>query len=322
MIRSIAGAFSICDRNPQPNAAPAGCATSLYGSKDSQPSLPYTKVAWVWLYGHNQMSILLIGYDVESNSEAPSFLANVLPLHKELEAPCTFFILGSVLEANAPCFKPFVGEPLFDLAQHTYSHVLLKTVLMDDGKKLELFRGGTPEQIDDEVGRTNKLLLDVLGIRCEGLAGPYCYYRGLADRPDLLDILAKHGILYLRTYARDHRDYQPTPIDVQPFWYDLQSHPDMLECMAHGWQDVYLRGMLGWENVDGYVETTVRDLEYVASADFTYSLCAHDWSSTRPDPSMPAMRRIIGSARSLGMEILSYRDYYQRRISERDNARD
>ena len=264
------------------------------------------------------MSALLIGYDVEHIQEAPKFLANALPLHKELDAPCTLFIVGRVLEANARSFEPLAQEALFDLAQHTYSHMLLKSVLTDDGKALQLYRGGTPEQIDEEVGRANKLLLDILGVKCQGLCGPYCYYRGLADRPDLLDILAKHGIRYIRTYARDHRDYQPTPIDAQPFWYDLQGHPEMLECMGHGWHDVYLRDAFGWDNVDAYVESVTSDLEYTLAHDFVYSLCVHDWSTILPDAEMPVMRRIIGVARSLGMEIISFREYYERRLAERE----
>ena len=263
------------------------------------------------------MSALLIGYDVEHVQEAPKFLASALPLHKELDAPCTMFIVGCVLEANARKFEPLAQEPLFDLAQHTYSHMLLKNVLMDDGKTVQLYRSGTPEQIDEEVGRANKLMLDILGVRCQGLCGPYCYYRGLGDRPDLLDILAKHGIRYLRTYARDYRDYQPTPIDVQGFWYDVQGHPEMLECMGHGWHDVYLRGDFGWENVNAYVESVTRDLEYAVAHDFVYSLCVHDWSTILPDVEMSVMRRIIGAARSLGMEIISFREYYERKLAER-----
>jgi len=81
--------------------------------------------------------ILLIGYDVECDKDpsiVSSFLERVEEVHSQLEAPCTFFTLGRVIEANGDELSSLRERcDLIDFQQHTYSHVLLKTVHMDDG---------------------------------------------------------------------------------------------------------------------------------------------------------------------------------------------
>ncbi|MCH7708482.1 MAG: hypothetical protein IH884_08315, partial [Myxococcales bacterium] len=83
------------------------------------------------------------------------------------------------------------------VAQHTQNHVLLKSIFMTprDGKpihgdNLECFvQGGSLETLREEIEKPQALLKDLFGIECVGLTGPWNYYRGLADRPDILQIL-------------------------------------------------------------------------------------------------------------------------------------
>ena len=44
--------------------------------------------------------------------------------------PATFFLCGRTIELNKE--DPFARHPLFDLKQHTYNHVLLKSVCIED----------------------------------------------------------------------------------------------------------------------------------------------------------------------------------------------
>src|SRR5690606_30364812 len=100
-----------------------------------------------------------------------------------------------------------------------------------------LYRGGTVEQIDADLARCQQVFQDILGRRPIGLTGPYCYYRGLGDRPDLLEIVYKHGFRFLRTYGRNEKDGQPVPMVWQPYFYRAQGFPDVLELFAHDYQD-------------------------------------------------------------------------------------
>lgn len=269
------------------------------------------------------MATLLIGYDVENQDpkgEVTRRFLKVAPeLHRGLDVPCTFFICGRTLENNLEGFKQVklkYGD-LIDLQQHTYSHVLLKTVFQENESGETLFRGGTLEQIREEVGRTIELLREHLDINCIGLRGPYGYYRGLSDRPDILEILHDLGIRFTSTYARDEHDWQPVPFEVQPFWYETQGFGDILEIPVQGWQDCIIRREIGWDNCDGYLDHLKRDLEYVAEHDLVWGYAQHDWSSIKEDPEMSITRGMIEHALSLGIELKSYLEFYEERLQER-----
>jgi len=263
------------------------------------------------------LATLLIGYDVEDqnpDSKATEhFLKTASKIHRELNAPCTLFICGRTLENNVDAFKKIKAEygDLFDLQQHTYSHVLLKTVFQENEHGKTMFRGGTLEQIREEVRKPTKLLKEHLDVDCIGLTGPYCYYRGLSDRPDILEIIYEIGIRFTRTYARNERDWQPVSFDVQPYWYDTQGFDDVLECPVQGWQDCILRDEIGWGNHDGYLNELKKNLDYIAKHDLVWGYAQHDWSSIREDLDMSITRGMIEYAQSLGVEIKSYLEFYK-----------
>ncbi len=79
----------------------------------------------------------------------------------------------------------------FDFQQHTYSHVLLKTVVVKDKNNSAYSRrphekyveGGSLKVIRKEVKMANNSLKKYLDVTCQGIRGPYGYYRGLSDRP-------------------------------------------------------------------------------------------------------------------------------------------
>ena len=89
--------------------------------------------------------------------------------------------------------------------------------------------GGSLKVIRKEVKMANNSLKKYLDVTCQGIRGPYGYYRGLSDRPHILLILHEEGIRFTSTYLRNEDDWQPVPLEAQPFWYGLQGFPDMLE---------------------------------------------------------------------------------------------
>jgi len=264
---------------------------------------------------------LLIGYDVESSGD-PSivrrFLQKAEEVHSDLSAPCTFFLVGKVVEANREELAELRRRcDLFDYEQHTYSHMLLKTVCIDDGQKVSLVKGGPPEEIEREVSRTNQILAQHLGVECWGLTGPWGYYRGLCDRPDLLEILDRNGIRFLRTYARNEKDFQPVSFEIQPFWYKLQGFPNLLEMGIHGWQDVYWRSINGWENTKGYLDLLKDTVDMVAKRGLVWSYGAHDWSAIKSDSEMSVMRGFIQYAKDRGLRMMDYRSFYLEALKAR-----
>ena len=258
---------------------------------------------------------LLIGYDVECDQD-PSvvsrFLERAEEVHSDLGVPCTFFLMGKVIENNLDDLVELRDRcDLIDYQQHTYSHLLLKTVCMDDGNEIRLVRGGSLEQIEEEVSKTNSLLMDGLGVKCMGLTGPWAYYRGLSDRPDILDVLARHGIRFTRTWGRDENDYQPVDLDIRPFRYELQGHPEIMEFPIHGWQDVHWKMVNGWDRTGEYLEFLKGTADLVAERGLVWSHGTHDWSSIREDPEMDTIRGLLEHAAERGIETVDYRTYYE-----------
>jgi hypothetical protein len=176
------------------------------------------------------------------------------------------------------------------------------------------------------VRKTSALLAEHLGVQCIGLTGPWCYYRGLRDRPDLVQVLWEEGIRFTRTDGRNERDWHPVSMDLQPYWYDPLGFPDVLEVPIHGWHDCVIRAeVLGWQDLDGYVESVRPYVDRAAREDEVFSLCQHDWSSIREDPEMGATDAVIRYAQKQGLRFVSYRTFYEesngRRASPRDDAR-
>ena len=56
---------------------------------------------------------------------------------------------------------------------------------------------------------------------CIGLTGPWCYYRGLRDRLDILQVLWEEGLRFTRADGRNEHDRHPVAIDVQPYLENL-----------------------------------------------------------------------------------------------------
>jgi peptidoglycan/xylan/chitin deacetylase (PgdA/CDA1 family) len=261
------------------------------------------------------MGTMLIGYDVEWRDEGdvtPRFLQQARSLHNRLGVPATLFVVGQTLERWLPQFQAIASDPLFDIQQHTYSHQLLKTVYIEDGRSVRVVRGVSIEETRAEVGKTNALLAEHLSVQCIGLTGPWCYYRGLRDRPDILQVLWEQGIRFTRTDGRNERDWHPVALDLQPYWYDALGFPEMLEIPIHGWHDCVIRDeVLGWDDVDGYVDSVRPYIDRAAAEDKVFSLCQHDWSSIRADPQMRATEALIRYAQDQGLRLMSYRAYYE-----------
>ncbi len=267
------------------------------------------------------MSELLIGYDVECVNEGKTkginvdFLKKMKMIHEELNAPCTLFCRGQTIESNMEGFQEIRKNSLFDIQQHTYSHVLFKTILRKTENGVEYVRGGSLEQIYEEVEKTNRILKGYLDVDCIGITGPYTYYRGLQDRPDILEILHELGIRFMRTYGRNAEDSFPVSMDIHPFWYDIQGFSDVLEFPITGWKGEYF---------EGFTDYVKSNIDYIAGRNLSYSYLHHDFSyvlSPVKDPELHHIREIIIYAQKKGVEILSYKESYIRRLKEKEKKR-
>ncbi|PIU64989.1 MAG: hypothetical protein COS84_07560 [Armatimonadetes bacterium CG07_land_8_20_14_0_80_40_9] len=279
------------------------------------------------------MAVLLFGYDVEATSalkqletehgiQLPAswdaikmltqiFLLKMEEVHTQLEAPCTLFIVGRVLEENIDAFQKINKNKLFEIQQHTYSHLRLKTVVQENKDGIQVFPGGTLDEIKQEVNKTSELMKKHLDVDCRGLTAPYAYYQGLSDRPDILKILHDAGIQYIRSYGRNEHDWQPVSFDIQPFWYKPQGFPEILEFPFQGWLDVQWREEHGWKNTEGYLNYLKSCVDLVIEKDLIWGYGSHDWSSIYEDPDMNIIKEFIRYAKDRNLPLKTYGEYYR-----------
>jgi peptidoglycan/xylan/chitin deacetylase (PgdA/CDA1 family) len=265
--------------------------------------------------------IFCIGYDVESMVPKTTrlFLKSMQQVHTKLNAPCTLFIKGQTLEKNIDFFRYLVQSShssLFDLQQHTYSHLIFKEIRqIEDGVETIIAKAEPIELIDEEIRKTSELFINQLNHKVTGLTTPYAFYRGLADNKDILNALFTRGIRFVRAYGRNSKGYSPVPLDVQPFFYSDQGFPDLLECPVNSWQDCLWRDRYGWKA--NWEKQLYLDIDYCAENNLYLCLCQHDWSSIKEDKDMKRTEAIIAYALKRNMKIMHFNDLYNFAIANR-----
>ncbi len=272
---------------------------------------------------------LLFGIDVESASPASVGVAQWgTVLFEQLETPVTYYVTGSTLQAYPEAFQEVDSNPWVEVQSHTYNHLLLKTVLVQvpPGKVVHnstdwfMQRGGSVAEVEEDLTRCQELWERVLGRRATALTGPWCYYRGLGDRPDLLEIVCGLGFRALRCWGRDERDGQPTPLEWQPFFYRVQGFPEALEIMAHDYQDdFYWRMFVQPGPEDTYLEHLKTVADRVARDDLVWSMASHDHGCDTSEGFAQKgdwWREILEYAKGLGIRCLSVSQYYDERLKE------
>ena len=268
---------------------------------------------------------LLIGYDVERirgrvpgekwvgqpvpDNATDLFLDRVLKVHREVGVPATIFILGCKIERHLAQLKACLASGLFEIAQHTHEHFPLKTVLEESPDNVYL--PGLPfDRIEEQLARPVELLRRHLGVHCRGITAPYSYYRGLADRPDILQLIGRHGMSYVRSYGRNSRDYFPLGWDVQPFRYARQGFPDLLEIPMQGWIDAQWRREHGWQNWAAYHEYLRTQVDHVSTGGWCWSHCQHDWTSVFYDEQLTWTQKFLEYAAGR-LKLLTHFNYCQ-----------
>jgi len=271
------------------------------------------------------MSSVLIGYDTEAGSTIEASyeplkileesINSLISLHVKEDVPATFFVVGKTLQMGHKVLKKLREYGgLFDIQQHTYSHTPLKSIhprndIAAISNDLEV-NGATPSKIANEVRKTNELLSKYLDVKCTGIRGPWGYYQGLVDRPEVLKVLKENGIRFTSTYLRNKEDFFPVPLSVQPFTYKDQGFPEIMEIPAQDWIDCCWRVVYGWGRTRAFSKHLTNVLDKVASKKLVWGTCFHDWSVITMDHELEVMRTLFQTAKSKKVKVMSYSQYY------------
>src|SRR5262249_47331496 len=201
----------------------------------------------------------------------------------DADLPATlFFCARPPLHALEPV-KAAAATGLFDIQQHTFSHVPFKDIEYEaEPGIVARIAASPPEALLEELSFTSRLVRDHLGIECLGLRTPFGYYRGLRDRPDLLEPVRAAGLRYVTSWGRNEQNGNPTPW-VQPFAYEEEGYPDVLELPFQFWLDVVWFDQHGYDTGPALLEALKGAINEVAERDLVYGACFHDWVAVASD---------------------------------------
>jgi peptidoglycan/xylan/chitin deacetylase (PgdA/CDA1 family) len=235
-------------------------------------------------------------------------------LHEELEAPCTFFVCGRTLVHALDALEPLAGSALFDIQQHTYSHVVFRDVRYRPiGTDLEAVLPETPAvALREELTFTSELIRKYLGRECIGLRTPFGYYRGLRGRADLLEIVQETGHHYVTSWGRNEQNGNPTPW-VQPFAYAEEGFPGILEIPFQFWLDGIWFDANGYGEGRAFGQALRGAIDEIVEQDLVFATAFHEWCAVEANEEGTGwIRSLIEYARELGVEIMSYSEYWAR----------
>lgn len=248
-----------------------------------------------------------VGYSDMPQDATGQGLELIRQAHAEFDAPATLFLCGRTITHALPALHKAQKELLFDFGQHTYSHVLFKDDVWEGG----IFRASPPEALVHELHASNELLKEHLGIDCIGLRTPHGYWQGLLGRPDLLEIIDGAGLKYVTSWGRNEEGGNPTPLDVQPFWYENDGYGHILEIPFQFWLDGTWFAVHGNDRGLEFIKVLHSAVDYIVEHDLVYGVCFHDWAMLYYDEEGTRwVRALLEYARRCGVDIVSYTQFY------------
>jgi hypothetical protein len=283
------------------------------------------------------VATVLVGYDTETAAvgevlalftQSPNFSRYELALdpescgraldvnraaHEDVGVPGTLFVCGRTLLHALDDLKRTRATGLFDVQQHTYSHLPFRDIHYDGGPgTLAVIPASPPLALREEVALTSRLLRAHLGVECVGIRPCFGYHRGLRERPDLLGLLRDCGIRYTTSWGRNEENGNPTPW-VQPFTYEDEGYPDLLEIPFQFWLDVVWFDQHGYETGPQLLDALKGAVDHVVEHDLVYAACFHDWVMlASAEEQVGWLRGFLAYAKERGAEVLTYTDYWRR----------
>lgn len=272
--------------------------------------------------------ILLLSYDTEYGVWADieitlSAVKAITTVHDRFDAPATFFICGKLLEERGPDFKRLLDCESLDIQSHTYSH---RNVLRDV----------TLDELVSQLDKTKKLIGACFGRTVTGFRTPGGHYKGLQGHPDVIKVIWESGVRFVSSDLRGERHTFPSAFN-QPYWYDDDGFPEMLEIPSQGWPDNALKAIanaegeksakylmlwpspLPWPHPENPPSTLDEEfaiykqyLDYACDNGLIFSPAFHPWSLWAFHKQAGTIDRILTYATQRNMEIIHYLDLYRR----------
>jgi peptidoglycan/xylan/chitin deacetylase (PgdA/CDA1 family) len=274
------------------------------------------------------MTRYIAAYDTEKAGDCLATCKKLRAVHEQFDFPGTFFIVGKRLEEEGAEYRAVLGDvSSFEIASHTYSHIILRD---------HPFCGNTP----DNATRQRELVLGKERIEqtfqrpCPGLRPGCGFFNALRGDPWLVETVASAGFGYVSSLLWGPETTVPALLE-KPFAYVDEGHTELWELPGHGWHEnllkahnltVNVRRIVAWPSpfpeavplrpihtpeeefainklfIDRAIEL---DLPYI-------SLIWHPWSLGRFDPEMRMLKLTFAYVRERGLEPTTYEAEWRR----------
>jgi hypothetical protein len=194
------------------------------------------------------------------------------------------------------------------------------------------------DELREELSRTERLIEDTFGHRPIGFCAPGNFYRGLQGKRGQLGVLSERGYRFIGTDGQDERGLPfPAPF-TQPYWYEKDGYPELLELPITGWHCNMLfnsgRQNDGWRPAPGFPDGSLleklpatveegfaaraRELAYAVDRGLVYAPAMHPWSVYRFDAQLEHLDRLIQMAMGKGVRIVDCVRLYETYAAERE----
>lgn len=264
----------------------------------------------------------IAAYDTEKAGDCLTACKRIRAVHEQFAFPGTFFIVGKRLQEEGAEYRAVLGDvPNFEIASHTYSHIILRD---------HPFCGQTPD-LDTrqrELVLGKELVEQTFGRPCPGLRPGCGFHNALRGDPWLVNSVASAGFQYVSSLLWGPDTTVPAQLE-KPFPYAEEGNPDLWELPGHGWHEnllkahnltVQVRRIVAWPSP--FPEATplrpiaTPEEEFAVNKLFIdraielelpyVSLIWHPWSLGRFDPEMKMLQLTFAYVQERGMEATTY----------------
>jgi peptidoglycan/xylan/chitin deacetylase (PgdA/CDA1 family) len=256
----------------------------------------------------SQSKLFLLRYDTEGREEMRGFLDAVLRVHRKYAIPVSLFCTGAAIECREEEFRRFFQEvqddPLFDIQDHSYSHIGLG---YKHGPSVEALRDDYEHSFATHERVLGRRPIGVTICGTSGRDGPRLQGFDETDksRAEFEMMVGDLGIKMINTFlaGRDEsREFAS---------YAALGHPEVMGFpSAHSDTSWMHQREYGdpLEHVLALIEERTRKGEHLP-------LMLHDWVVWHhaPDQELGHVVQIADAARQKGYELVTHTACYERR---------
>lgn len=280
-------------------------ALSLTYDIEMCTNFPY----WTAVWDHRKGAI---------DGDTRRYVAALADLAADLEAPLQFFVVGAAVAAHDVDYLLRLVQDGHAVGNHTWNHVNVKAKSFEAlqvtyRQDSTLARGCAEplEAITREVRRTSEEITRRLGVAPAGFRTPGGFAGGLADAPEVQELLAAEGFAYVSS------DYRfPISGGREAGWDELVAatrwsletlqpyrYPNgLLEIPMMGVSDIWAFRGRDMERRE-WLELLEAGVELAAEEGWLYSVLMHPAVQAARDPHLATLRRVIAAARDRGAWI-------------------